>query len=122
MRLDHLLSKEFKIKVHTVLFIYVKTPWGCSSVGRAPALQAGGQEFESPHLHQAEKSAKNLENYIDIKKQTKKRKKQTIGQDNKGIRRMPWHQESKKDGTSTEMLRGAANRLRSGDIRMGEPT
>ena len=56
------------------------------------------------------KSAKNLENYIDIeKKQTNK--KQTIGQDNKGIRRMPWHQESKKDGTSTEMLRGAANRL-----------
>ena len=27
-------------------------PRGCSSVGRAPALQAGGQEFESPHLHQ----------------------------------------------------------------------
>ena len=25
--------------------------WGCSSVGRAPALQAGGQEFESLHLH-----------------------------------------------------------------------
>ena len=28
-------------------------PWGCSSVGRAPALQAGGQEFESLHLHLA---------------------------------------------------------------------
>ena len=27
------------------------TPWGCSSAGRAPALQAGGQEFDSPHLH-----------------------------------------------------------------------
>ena len=26
--------------------------WGCSSVGRAPALQAGGQEFEPPQLHQ----------------------------------------------------------------------
>ena len=26
-------------------------PWGCSSVGRAPALQAGGQEFESLYLH-----------------------------------------------------------------------
>ena len=26
--------------------------WGCSSVGRAPALQAGGQEFESLHLHE----------------------------------------------------------------------
>ena len=25
--------------------------WGCSSAGRAPALQAGGQEFDSPHLH-----------------------------------------------------------------------
>ena len=24
---------------------------GCSSVGRAPALQAGGREFESLHLH-----------------------------------------------------------------------
>ena len=28
------------------------TRWGCSSVGRAPALQAGGQGFESLHLHQ----------------------------------------------------------------------
>ena len=26
--------------------------WGCSSAGRAPALHAGGQEFEPPHLHQ----------------------------------------------------------------------
>ena len=24
---------------------------GCSSAGRAPALHAGGQEFEPPHLH-----------------------------------------------------------------------
>ena len=30
--------------------------WGCSSVGRAPALQAGGQGFESPHLHSIERS------------------------------------------------------------------
>ena len=28
-----------------------KKIWGCSSVGRAPALQAGGQEFESLRLH-----------------------------------------------------------------------
>ena len=26
-------------------------PWGLSSVGRAPALQAGGREFESLSLH-----------------------------------------------------------------------
>ena len=30
------------------------TKWGCSSVGRAPALQAGGQEFESLHLHSSQ--------------------------------------------------------------------
>ncbi len=27
------------------------TTWGCSSAGRAPRLQRGCQEFESPHLH-----------------------------------------------------------------------
>ena len=31
--------------------------WGLSSVGRAPALQAGGREFESLSLHSAEKTA-----------------------------------------------------------------
>ena len=25
--------------------------WGCSSVGRAPALQAGGQRFDPAYLH-----------------------------------------------------------------------
>ena len=30
--------------------------WGYSSVGRAPALQAGGQEFESLYLHHTIKS------------------------------------------------------------------
>ena len=28
-----------------------QNPWGISSAGRAPALHAGGQEFESPNLH-----------------------------------------------------------------------
>ena len=31
--------------------VSARLSWGCSSVGRAPALQAGGQEFESLHLH-----------------------------------------------------------------------
>ena len=35
-----------EIKVSTVIFSR-----GYSSVGRAPALQAGGQEFDSPYLH-----------------------------------------------------------------------
>ena len=29
----------------------VKRIWGCSSAGRAPALQAGGHRFEPVHLH-----------------------------------------------------------------------
>lgn len=31
--------------------VRLETMWGFSSVGRAPALQAGGQEFESLNLH-----------------------------------------------------------------------
>ena len=30
----------------------MRRAWGYSSAGRAPALQAGGQEFEPPYLHQ----------------------------------------------------------------------
>ena len=32
--------------------VAARLKWGCSSVGRAPALQAGGQGFESLHLHE----------------------------------------------------------------------
>ena len=34
--------------------VAARFPWGYSSVGRAPALQAGGQGFESLHLHAGE--------------------------------------------------------------------
>ena len=40
----------------------------------------------------------------------------------KSTGRMPWHQEPKKDVTSCDKPRGAANKLRSGDFRMGKPT
>ena len=46
----------------------------------------------------------------------------TRGQANKSARGMPWHQEPKKDVISCEKPRGAANKLRSGDVRMGKPT
>ena len=42
--------------------------WGCSSVGRAPALQAGGQEFEPLHLHRnyvPKKEGESLRLYFD---------------------------------------------------------
>ena len=33
---------------------------GCSSVGRAPALQAGGHEFESHHLHSGSEGTRTV--------------------------------------------------------------
>ena len=44
------------------------------------------------------------------------------GQAKKSARGMPWHQEPKKDVISCDKLRGAANKLRSGDFQMGKPT
>ena len=50
-----------------------QTPWGCSSAGRAPALQAGGQEFNPPHLHQPDKKVRYLffENCIEEENERK---------------------------------------------------
>ena len=67
MRLDHLLSKEDMSQTHDgskrseycsilreqELQLFPKK-WGFSSAGRAPALQAGGQGFDSLNLHQKE--------------------------------------------------------------------
>ena len=39
-----------------------------------------------------------------------------LGQVIKGVGRMPWHQEPKKDGISTDMLWGVANKRRSIDL------
>ena len=44
------------------------------------------------------------------------------GQADKSARGMPWHQEPKKDVISCDKPRGAANKLRSGDFRMGKPS
>ena len=55
MRLDHLLSKENYSK--EILFIFqctnaLKLYYGdIAQLARAPALHAGGQEFESLYLH-----------------------------------------------------------------------
>jgi hypothetical protein len=43
------------------------------------------------------------------------------GQASKGIRWMPRRQEAKKDVVSCEKPRGAANKRRSVDVRMGKP-
>ena len=41
---------------------------GVAQLARAPALQAGGQEFDSPHLHPVEQFFvlhQHIEKYID---------------------------------------------------------
>ena len=35
-----------------LLILTFYSNWGLSSVGRAPDLHSGGQEFDSPRLHQ----------------------------------------------------------------------
>ena len=75
MRLDHLLSKEKErvldskeflfisyyiyVKINNKLFTfqctlnkYINKYGAVAQLARAPALQAGGQEFDSPQLHQ----------------------------------------------------------------------
>ena len=74
MRLDHLLSKENKelLKIYclffNVLFSTLNFYGGVAQLARAPALQAGGQEFDSPHLHHPKKNFRkqHIEKYIDI--------------------------------------------------------
>ena len=93
--------------------------WGCSSVGRAPALQAGGQRFDPAHLHCSLKIELNsIENWI---LEYPICQKQINGQATKGVRWMPWRHEAMKGVASYDKPRGAASRLRTGDTRMGKP-
>ena len=46
--------------VHCTLSIYICG--GVAQLARAPALHAGGQEFDSLHLHQARKAQITIEN------------------------------------------------------------
>ena len=111
-------------------------------------MHAGGRRFESDHLHQMlalcflsikgdalwqphrgkdeEEKGKEEARKADKASKDKTGKRvgkviEKIGQATKGTRRMPWRWEPKKDVVSCEKPRGAANRLRSGDVRMGKP-
>ena len=50
--------------------------WGCSSAGRAPALQAGGQGFDSLHLHQFSDNGKSRDTKIAVAEGREKSDKQ----------------------------------------------
>ena len=102
--------------------VYEPRPRGCSSAGRAPALQAGGHRFESGHLHQHVVNrigrfeilvdcrgddwiplvrlgcASAIEEWLQAEQATK------------GPRWMPRHQAPKKDAATCEKRRGVGNK------------
>ena len=51
-RCDLRMRREARFVRAPLIARFLPCPRGCSSAGRAPALQAGGQRFESAHLHQ----------------------------------------------------------------------
>ena len=54
-----LLTKQaIAEQTETERYIDLLISWGLSLVGRAPALHAGGQEFDSPSLHQISRPEK----------------------------------------------------------------
>ena len=74
-------------------------------------MQAGGQRFESARLHHRE----FFENC------TRLEQVEGVGQDSKGAWWMPRRIGPMKDVVSCDKPRGAANRHRSVDFRMGQP-
>ena len=111
-------------------------------------MQAGGQEFDSPRLHQifvfwtlkteqkrrkqdAEprkmsrgEATSESKRELRAEKLTSQRHKKCLSKQNqatKGIRWMPWRHEPTKDAISCEKPRGTANEYRSADVRMGKP-
>ena len=56
----YFLKYTFRTIIHRPYFKNIQITYGgVAQLARAPALQAGGQEFDSPHLHQ------HIEKYID---------------------------------------------------------
>ena len=110
---------------------------GYSSIGRAPALQAGGYRFDPGYLHQkisdfsrpmpvgdkslfdnciGDKEASIFTMLVGLRFTLALK---YFGQASKGIWWMPWRLKAMKDVVSCDKPRGGANNCRSGDLRMG---
>jgi hypothetical protein len=101
-------------------------PWssrGCSSAGRAPALQAGGHRFESGHLHQhfVNRIGRKFEIFVDCRgddwiplaclgRPSRVEEWLQAEQATKGPRWMPRHQVPKKDAATCEKRRGVGSK------------
>ena len=67
------------------------------------------------------KTKKRRKSFFIVKRNYLRNSSKREVQAKKSIRWMPWHQEPTKDVTSCEKPRGAANKPRSADVRIGEP-
>ena len=60
---------KFNYSLFTISYSFEQQIYGgVAQLARAPALQAGGQEFDSPQLHHFKQKClkKHIEKYIDI--------------------------------------------------------
>ena len=63
--------------------------WGCSSAGRAPALQAGGHGFDSHHLHHPTKGwGQNPSGFEVIENRIKRRRVEKTDREDKDLDRV----------------------------------
>jgi hypothetical protein len=98
---------------------------GCSSAGRAPALQAGGHRFESGHLHQnfvnrigrfeilVDCRGERLDSscwQTSLSRASATEEWMQAGQATKGPRWMPRHQAPKKDAATCDKRRGVGSK------------
>ena len=105
---------------------------GLAQLARAPALQAGGQRFESVILHFPQGFFLRVRYLTCCDRQERNGHSRSEGipragrsggaKANKGARRMPRLPEATKGAASCENLRGGASGLRSAGTRMGEPS
>ena len=72
--------------------------WGFSSVGRAPALQAGGHEFESRNLHEVFLNAQPVSQDGSIYASRTERTDACEGFRDRGSRRLSRLQEDLREG------------------------
>ena len=94
---------------------------GCSSDGRAPALHAGGQGFESPYLHQLEAGHRRGESAGATKvTRTRHRRganRETKSEDEDGMCRQRATDLTKERRGNPQVVRAAARKAHNDRLR-----
>ena len=112
MRLDHLLSREKQgVMVHSLL---------CDLKSHTKVIENSIKVNKVTKCNTISSSIKNKKKNDGKAMITTPCENKERDQENKSIRRMPWHQEPKKDVTSCEKPRGGAKYLKKRGCPNGE--